>query len=474
MLYERSFSYLLVFVGLVLLVGIRQLANAAVISITWNDNSINEDGFRVERRIGAAGTYQRLADVGTNVVTYTDNSVSNSTTYCYRVAAFNSRGSSSYSNENCATTPTVTTTPTTPTTPTASFTVAVSRTGNGRGTVTSSPAGIKCSNDCSEAYAQGTVVILTAVAANGSIFAGWSGSADCTDGKVTVNNDLTCIAAFNPALVTSWPKRTAGVSSSSAQPDKIGVYRPSTGEWFLDLNGNAAWEGCEIDSCVQLFTGADALPLVGDWNGSGVTKLGLFAHDSSEWFLDANGNGIWDGCKVDICSQSFGVAKDLPLVGKWKKANEDRIAIFRPSENKWHLDFNGNETLQSCKIDKCPEFSIFEAGDVPVSGDWTGRGISQLGLFRPSTGEWFLDRRKNRGWNSCKKDVCISSFGKSGDLPLTGDWDGTGISKVGVFRPSTSEWFLDLNGNGKWDGPTVDGYIAGYGQVGDMPVVGKW
>ena len=169
MLYERSFSYLLVFVGLVLLVGIRQLANAAVISITWNDNSINEDGFRVERRIGAAGTYQRLADVGTNVVTYTDNSVSNSTTYCYRVAAFNSRGSSSYSNENCATTPTVTTTPTTPTTPTANFTVAVSRTGNGRGTVTSSPAGIKCSNDCSEAYAQGTVVILTAVAANGSI-----------------------------------------------------------------------------------------------------------------------------------------------------------------------------------------------------------------------------------------------------------------------------------------------------------------
>ena len=473
MLYERAVLYVLLFLGVVLLVGTYRLANAAVISVTWNDNSTNEDGFRVERRIGTGGTYQRLVDVGSNVVTYTDQSVSSSTTYCYRVAAFNSRGSSAYSNENCATTPAVTTTPTTPT---ASFTVTVSRIGNGRGTVTSSPAGINCNNDCSQLYAQGTVVSLTAVPANGSNFAGWSGSADCTDGKVTVNADLTCIATFNRASVNSSPKRASTVSSSSVQvqPDKIGVYRPSTGEWFLDLNGNAAWEGCQIDSCVQLFTGSDALPLVGDWDGSGVTKVGLFAHDSSEWFLDANGNGVWDGCAVDICSQSFGVATDHPLVGKWKRAGEDRIAIFRPSENKWHLDFNGNETLQSCKIDKCSGFSIFQVGDVPVAGDWIGRGISQLGLFRPSTGEWFLDRKNNRAWNGCKKDVCISSFGGVGDLPVSGDWDGTGISKIGVFRPSTGEWFLDLSGNGTWDGPTVDGYVAGYGQAGDIPVVGKW
>jgi hypothetical protein len=33
---------------------------------------------------------------------------------------------------------------------------------------------------------------------------------------------------------------------------------------------------------------------------------------------------------------------------------------------------------------------------------------------------------------------------------------------------------LDLNGNGAWDGPALDLYVSGYGQAGDIPVVGKW
>jgi hypothetical protein len=97
-----------------------------------------------------------------------------------------------------------------------------------------------------------------------------------------------------------------------------------------------------------------------------------------------------------------------------------------------------------------------------------------LGLFRPSTGQWFLDRNANRAWDGCKKDTCFSNFGSQGDIPVSGDWNGTGTSKIGVFRPSTSEWFLDLNGNGKWDGPSLDLYVPGYGQPGDVPVVGKW
>ena len=73
----------------------------------------------------------------------------------------------------------------------------------------------------------------------------------------------------------------------------------------------------------------------------------------------------------------------------------------------------------------------------------------------------------NRAWNGCSKDLCISSFGMSGDIPVTGDWTGNGVSKIGVFRPSTGEWFLDLNGNGKWDGSSLDLYVPGYGQAGD-------
>jgi hypothetical protein len=50
--------------------------------------------------------------------------------------------------------------------------------GTGSGMVTSSPPGITCEQDCSEAYERGTDVILTAGAVPGSVFVGWTG--DCT------------------------------------------------------------------------------------------------------------------------------------------------------------------------------------------------------------------------------------------------------------------------------------------------------
>jgi hypothetical protein len=216
------------------------------------------------------------------------------------------------------------------------------------------------------------------------------------------------------------------------------------------------------------------VPVVGDWNGSGNTKVGLFVPDSSQWQLDANGNGTWDGCGVDTCIDSFGQSTDEPVVGQWTSTGHDWIGVFRPQQAAWHLDSNGNGILERCTIDKCPALSVYQTGDVPVAGDWTGRGTTQLGLFRPSTGQWFLDRNANRAWDGCNKDRCFSNFGSQGDIPVSGDWNGTGTSKIGVFRPSTSEWFLDLNGNGKWDGPSLDLYVPGYGQPGDVPVVGKW
>jgi hypothetical protein len=71
-------------------------------------------------------------------------------------------------------------------------------------------------------------------------------------------------------------------------------------------------------------------------------------------------------------------------------------------------------------------------------------------------------------------DTCIDSFGQPGDLPVVGDWDGTGVFKIGLFRPSTGEWLLDLNGNGLWDGCQVDRCRGPFGQEGDSPLVGKW
>ena len=67
-------------------------------ALTWQDNSDNEDGFKIERRLGTTGNWVQIAAVGANVVTYNDAGLSPGTTYQYRIRAHNEAGTSSYSN----------------------------------------------------------------------------------------------------------------------------------------------------------------------------------------------------------------------------------------------------------------------------------------------------------------------------------------------------------------------------------------
>ncbi|MFN4320364.1 MAG: InlB B-repeat-containing protein, partial [Aquificaceae bacterium] len=87
------------------------------------------------------------------------------------------------------------------TAPPSTYTLTVTKQGTGSGTVTSSPAGINCGSDCSEAYNSGTVVTLTATPATGSTFGGWSGAcSSCgnnTTCQITMDANKTCTATFN-------------------------------------------------------------------------------------------------------------------------------------------------------------------------------------------------------------------------------------------------------------------------------------
>jgi hypothetical protein len=68
-----------------------------------------------------------------------------------------------------------------------SFTLTVSKTDLGNGTVTSSPAGINCGSTCSASYVSGTTVTLTAAPDLFSGFGGWSGCDSVSGNSCTVN-----------------------------------------------------------------------------------------------------------------------------------------------------------------------------------------------------------------------------------------------------------------------------------------------
>ncbi|HEX6849851.1 MAG TPA: PKD domain-containing protein [Candidatus Polarisedimenticolaceae bacterium] len=83
------------------------------INLTWTDNANNEDGFKVERCQGAAAycgatpsAWAPLATTGRNIDYYGDTGLPPTTTFSYRVRAYNVSGDSPLSNISTATTPT--------------------------------------------------------------------------------------------------------------------------------------------------------------------------------------------------------------------------------------------------------------------------------------------------------------------------------------------------------------------------------
>lgn len=105
--------------------------------------------------------------------------------------------------------------------------------------------------------------------------------------------------------------------------------------------------------------------------------------------------------------------------------------------------------------------------DIPIAGDWDGTGKKRAGVFR--NGTWYLDINGDGAYGTGDKTV---TFGQAGDVPVVGDWTGTGHISLGLFRAGT--FILDLSGHltGIATGQSDASFT--FGQAGDIPICSDW
>ena len=182
-------------------------------------------------------------------------------------------------------------------------TLSLTRTGNGQ--VVSVPAGIDCGTVCSHDWPAGTSIDLDPIADAGSVFTGWSGPADCADGSVTLNADITCHATFSAESThtLSVTKQGTGSGTVSSMPAGIDCGSACTNDWAAG-------------TVIQLDASANAGSSFSGWSGppdcsDGVVTLNADITCQASFTADSNPNPTYD-LSVGLNGKGSGTVTTTP------------------------------------------------------------------------------------------------------------------------------------------------------------------
>ena len=271
---------------------------------------------------------------------------------------------------------------------------------------------------------------------------------------------------------------------------EVGVFR--NGNSFLeDSNGNRQFDPTDVDITTFIPTGgfkAGDLPVTGDWTGNGHWKVGIYRPSTGTWLLDTNGDGILDA--GDYTYQFGGLAGDVPVVGDWTLAGKSCIGIFRQGFF-WVLDLNCNGTFDGTPTDAAFPFGGL-TNDVPVVGQWVAGQPTRVGVVRAYAPGgvvgacnassnagcpfmWVFDSgNPNAGGSPAAHQPATGAYpygGLFGDVFVVGDWLANGYSRGGVYRQGI--WLLDEGLSGM-NNHTYDTFFGYGGLPTDIPITGKW
>lgn len=183
----------------------------------------------------------------------------------------------------------------------------------------------------------------------------------------------------------------------------------------------------------QSAVNANARPLtVGDYTGDHKTDITVFRPQPSltawYWLDSATGYGY---------GTYWGDVGDIPVSGDFSAVNApdgiSDLMVFRPSNNVWYWvdSVTGYGWSQSWGVE----------GDIPAVGDFDGDGASDITVWRPfplygwPAGTWYII-------NSHDWSVTAAQWGQAGDIPVPCDYDGDGKSDIAVYRPSNGTFYI--------------------------------
>jgi surface antigen len=198
---------------------------------------------------------------------------------------------------------------------------------------------------------------------------------------------------------------------------------------------------------------AGAIPLMGDWRGTGLDGTGYYDPATGTFHLD----GVKKSRHPDV-AVSFGPAHMKPLVGDWLGTGKDGLGYYDPATGTFNLE----QSLTGGK----PGFSFVfgQPGMVPLAGDWNGGRHDGIGFYNPAKGTFTLRNSLSAG-----APLVSFRFGPPHMIPIVGNWAGGRKDGVGYYNPRTGKFYLrDRLSNG----PATT--VVRFGPAHMVPLTGDW
>lgn len=175
-----------------------------------------------------------------------------------------------------------------------------------------------------------------------------------------------------------------------------------------------------------------SLPVRGDFDGDGKDDLAVYQPSNGRWYFRTSGTYGDDPPVVDSVHWVGSHDSRVPVMGDYSGDGKSDITIFQGVEGYWFSRDHGTSTTH---------FWNKAWGDtsmVPVAGDYSGDGKYDLAMFKPSTGEWFI-RHVQDGLAPINFG---DQWGDSGMDPVSGDYNGDGKADLAMYRRSDGYWFI--------------------------------
>lgn len=127
------------------------------------------------------------------------------------------------------------------------------------------------------------------------------------------------------------------------------------------------------------------------------------------------------------------------------------VSVFRPSTGEWFVRMdNGWYSVMNWGV----------ATDQIVPADYDGDAVTDYAVFRGSDSNWYIV-------NSSDNTITVNSWGQEGDVPLAADYDNDRKAERVIYRPSESKLYVLSTKYGIQPARTA-------GLAGDKPLVGDF